>query len=60
MFNISELQQLAGQWQSDAISDAVDSLQTNTSDANSGGIVGNRMFYASDYMVWCSVGYHIL
>ncbi|KZP04685.1 polysaccharide lyase family 8 protein, partial [Athelia psychrophila] len=56
-FNVSELQQLADQWQSDALLDVVESLQTNTSDANSGSIVGNRMFYANDYMVQRGSGY---
>ncbi|KZP31299.1 polysaccharide lyase family 8 protein [Athelia psychrophila] len=56
-FNISEVQQLANQWQSDALLEVVDSLQTNTSDANSGSIVGNRMFYANDYMVQRGSGY---
>ncbi|KZP31300.1 polysaccharide lyase family 8 protein [Athelia psychrophila] len=56
-FNVSEVQQLADQWQSDVLLEVVDSLNANTSDANSGGLMGNRMFYANDYMVQRGSGY---
>ncbi|KAF7970614.1 hypothetical protein HWV62_23645 [Athelia sp. TMB] len=55
-FNINELQQLAEQWQSDLLLEFVNTLKTNSSSANSGDLVGNRMFYDNDYMPF---GFHL-
>ncbi|KAF7964854.1 hypothetical protein HWV62_2113, partial [Athelia sp. TMB] len=56
-FNVSELQELAEQWQSDPLLEVVNSLNANSSDANSGALAGNRMFYDNDYMVHRGPGY---
>ena len=49
--NISQIQELGSLWGSDEIQSVYESLAANSSTANSGDIVGNRMFYNNDYMV---------
>ncbi|EGO20045.1 polysaccharide lyase family 8 protein [Serpula lacrymans var. lacrymans S7.9] len=51
------LQLLGEEWQSDELQQVYTNLIVNTSDANSGALQGNRMFYSSDYMVQRGGGY---
>ncbi|KAI0639371.1 polysaccharide lyase family 8 protein [Trametes polyzona] len=55
--NLTELQVLGQLWGSDKISNAFNNLSLNTSTANSGNLVGNRVFYANDYAVQRGPGY---
>ena len=48
--NISQIQELGDLWDSDALEDVYESLASGSDDANAGDIVGNRMFFANDYM----------
>ncbi|KAL7285292.1 hypothetical protein ACG7TL_000387 [Trametes sanguinea] len=48
--NISQIQQLGQLWGSTALESVYQSLAESTDNANAGKIVGNRMFYANDYM----------
>lgn len=45
------INQLGELWESDTLKSAFTSLTQPGSDANSGDLAGNRMFYANDYMV---------
>ncbi|CAL1695908.1 unnamed protein product [Somion occarium] len=56
-FNVTELGILAAEWSSDTLMDVFLALSQNTTDANAGGLTGNRMFYANDYMVHRGPGY---
>ncbi|KAF8807439.1 polysaccharide lyase family 8 protein [Phlegmacium glaucopus] len=49
--NLTEVLDLGQQWSSDALIDFANDLSENTTHANSGNLIGNRMFYANDYMV---------
>ena len=49
--NLTQLQVLGQEWGSDIILDAFNNLSLNTTTANSGNLVGNRVFYANDYAV---------
>lgn len=55
--NISQIEELGQLWNSDVLESVYQSLNENTTDADSGKIVGNRMFYANDYMVQRGSGY---
>lgn len=55
--NLTQIQVLGQQWGSSAISQVYSNLVLATTDANSGGLNGNRMFYANDYMVHRGKGY---
>ncbi|KAI0274676.1 polysaccharide lyase family 8 protein [Gloeopeniophorella convolvens] len=55
--NLTQLQVLGKQWNSSVLTDAFNLLSLNTSDANSGGLEGNIMFYTNDYMVQRGSGY---
>ncbi|KAI9445284.1 polysaccharide lyase family 8 protein [Lactarius indigo] len=55
--NLSEILQLGELWGSDTMIDVYNNLVEPTQDANSGRIVGNRMFYNNDYMVQRGKGY---
>ncbi|KAH7915793.1 polysaccharide lyase family 8 protein [Hygrophoropsis aurantiaca] len=55
--NISQVQELGEQWQSDTLLNFYESLSKNTSNANAGELTGNRMFFDSDYMVTRGPGY---
>ncbi|KAI0741691.1 polysaccharide lyase family 8 protein [Daedaleopsis nitida] len=55
--NLTQLQVLGELWKSDVISSAYEMLSTNTTSANSGNIIGNRIFYANDYVVQRGPGY---
>ena len=43
--------QLGEQWSSSTLTGFTNDLSANTTNANAGKLVGNRMFYANDYMV---------
>lgn len=49
--NLTELQVLGQLWDSDIILNAFDNVSLNTTTANSGNLIGNRVFYANDYAV---------
>jgi hypothetical protein len=49
--NITQIEVLGEEWDSDIITSVYDSLTQNTTNANSGTILGNRMFFDNDYMV---------
>jgi hypothetical protein len=49
--NLSMVEELGKQWNSDILVEFARSFSSNTTDANTGGLLGNRMFYSNDYMV---------
>ncbi|KAK7055904.1 polysaccharide lyase family 8 protein [Favolaschia claudopus] len=49
--NLTQIQELGQLWDSDDITEVYNGLAGNGSTVNTGSIVGNRMFYANDYMV---------
>jgi hypothetical protein len=49
--NLTQIQVLGQQWNSADISQVYNNLTSDTTNANSGSLTGNRMFYANDYMV---------
>ncbi len=53
--NLSEILQLGGLWGSNTMIEVYRNLVEPTKDANSGKIIGNRMFYNNDYMVNSSI-----
>ncbi|KAI8995602.1 galactose mutarotase-like protein [Trametes punicea] len=55
--NISQIDQLGELWDSNVLESVYQSLAESTDDANAGKIIGNRMFYANDYMVQRGPGY---
>ncbi|RDX55891.1 galactose mutarotase-like protein [Lentinus brumalis] len=55
--NVSRLQQLGDEWNSDTLKSVAKSLSDSSDNANSGDLTGNRMFYANDYMVQRGPGY---
>ncbi|KAH9910837.1 polysaccharide lyase family 8 protein [Epithele typhae] len=57
LINTTWINELGQFWNSDALNGAFSALSANTTDANVGGVKGNRMFYANDYMVHRGPGY---
>ncbi|KAI0757018.1 galactose mutarotase-like protein [Daedaleopsis nitida] len=55
--NIDRVKQLGDLWGSQTLQSAFASLNGSGSDANSGNLTGNRMFYTNDYMVQRGGGY---
>ncbi|KAF8078588.1 polysaccharide lyase family 8 protein [Lyophyllum atratum] len=55
--NLTQIQILGQQWGSSVITQVYNNLILSTTDANSGGLNGNRMFYANDYLVQRGEGY---
>ncbi|GJE86084.1 polysaccharide lyase family 8 protein [Phanerochaete sordida] len=55
--NITEIQQLGEEWGSDTLTTVYDRLSSPSDNANVGGLTGNRMFFANDYMVQRGPGY---
>lgn len=53
LMNVSQIRELGQLWQSETIMKVANDLQStdHTWQANVGNIFGNRMFFASDYMV---------
>jgi hypothetical protein len=49
--NLTEVLELGKLWSSASLIDFANSLTPTTPNANAGNLVGNRMFYAEDYMV---------
>lgn len=49
--NLSTVLQLGNLWASKPIIDFANQLLPSSGNANAGGMVGNKMFYANDYMV---------
>jgi hypothetical protein len=50
--NLSQIGQLGEEWNSAILIDVDNSLSKNVTTANAGNLIGNRMFYDNDYMVW--------
>lgn len=50
--------ELGEKWNSDVLVNFARSLSSNTTNANAGGLLGNRMFYDNDYMVGQPVPEH--
>ncbi|KAH9849787.1 polysaccharide lyase family 8 protein [Lenzites betulinus] len=55
--NLTQLQVLGQEWGSDVIQDVFNNLSLNTTTANSGNLVGNRVFFANDFAVQRGPGY---
>ncbi|OJT12944.1 Chondroitinase-AC [Trametes pubescens] len=55
--NLTQLQVLGQEWGSDVLTDVFNNLSLNTTTANSGNLVGNRVFFANDYAVQRGPGY---
>ncbi|KAG1749613.1 polysaccharide lyase family 8 protein [Suillus paluster] len=55
--NLSKVEELGEQWNSDVLINYAKSLSANTTDANAGELIGNRMFFDNDYMVNRGSGY---
>ncbi|KAI0322716.1 polysaccharide lyase family 8 protein [Amylostereum chailletii] len=55
--NLTQLQVLAAEWDSPELMQVFNDLSINTTDANAGSLMGNRMFFANDYMVHRGEGY---
>ncbi|EIN13720.1 polysaccharide lyase family 8 protein [Punctularia strigosozonata HHB-11173 SS5] len=55
--NLSQIGQLGEEWNSTSLINVDDSLSKNTTTANAGTLIGNRMFYDNDYMVHRGAGY---
>ncbi|KAI0651820.1 polysaccharide lyase family 8 protein [Trametes meyenii] len=55
--NLTQLQALGQEWGSDTILDVFNNLSLNTTTANSGNLIGNRVFFANDYAVQRGPGY---
>lgn len=51
LVNITQIQDLGNEWNSDVLKNAYANLSKNTTNANVGSFTGNKMFYANDYMV---------
>jgi len=49
--NLAKVLELGKLWSSASLIDFANSLTPTTPNANAGNLVGNRMFYAEDYMV---------
>lgn len=56
--NLTQVDLLGQQWNEPQLSTIVQHLQENTTDANAGGLNGNRMFYDTDYMVRTDISYY--
>jgi hypothetical protein len=48
--NLTQIGHVGQEWGSDIMTDFSDNLEENTSNANAGSLVGNRMFFSNDYM----------
>ncbi|KAJ8589420.1 polysaccharide lyase family 8 protein [Rhizopogon salebrosus TDB-379] len=55
--NLSKVEELGEQWNSDVLTNFARSLSVNATSANAGELIGNRMFFANDYMVTRGSGY---
>ncbi|TBU65040.1 polysaccharide lyase family 8 protein [Dichomitus squalens] len=55
--NLTQLQVIGQIWNSDTVLDVFNNLSLNTTTANSGNLVGSRVFYANDYFVQRGPGY---
>ncbi|KAF8626538.1 hypothetical protein AX15_004841 [Amanita polypyramis BW_CC] len=49
--NLTEVQALGELWSSSTLIDYAEKLSQNSTNANAGSLIGNRMFYDNDYMV---------
>ncbi|KAJ8522567.1 hypothetical protein ONZ45_g913 [Pleurotus djamor] len=55
--NLTQLQVLGQTWNSPTITSVFNALNSGSTSANVGPLVGNRMFFANDYMVHRGPGY---
>lgn len=51
--NLTQLEQLGQEWDSEVLLQVYDGLTSSSTDANVGALMGNRMFFANDYMASC-------
>ncbi|KAJ6610029.1 polysaccharide lyase family 8 protein [Mycena sp. CBHHK59/15] len=51
LLNLTKIGVLGEEWMSDTLVDFSSTLSKNTTTANAGNLIGNRMFYDNDYMV---------
>ncbi|KAJ7035347.1 polysaccharide lyase family 8 protein [Mycena alexandri] len=58
-FNLTQIQVLGQLWESGEITSFYNALASNGTSVNPGPVVGNRMFYANDYMVHRGQNYMI-
>ncbi|KAF7311049.1 Polysaccharide lyase family 8 protein [Mycena chlorophos] len=57
LLNLTKIEALGQEWESDALVDFATSLSENVTSANAGALVGNKMFFDNDYMVQRGSGY---
>ncbi|KAJ7070876.1 polysaccharide lyase family 8 protein [Mycena amicta] len=57
LLNLTKIEALGEEWGSDAITEFSTSLSKNSSTANAGNLIGNKMFFDNDYMVQRSAQY---
>ncbi|KAJ7689202.1 polysaccharide lyase family 8 protein [Mycena rosella] len=57
LLNLTKIDALGQEWDSDTLEEFSTTLSTNGATANAGDLTGNRMFYANDYMVHRSSNY---
>ncbi|KAH9944408.1 polysaccharide lyase family 8 protein [Epithele typhae] len=55
--NLTQIQVIGELWDSDVFSDVFNNLNLNTTTANSGNLMGSRVFFANDYFVQRGPGY---
>ncbi|KIY52561.1 polysaccharide lyase family 8 protein [Fistulina hepatica ATCC 64428] len=55
--NLTEIDELGTAWSSDSLRNFASSLSTPSGNANAGSLIGNKMFYANDYMVHRGANY---
>lgn len=51
LLNVDSIRDLGNLWKEQTLVDVANLLQTPTGTANVGNVLGNRMFWANDYMV---------
>ncbi|KAJ6503511.1 polysaccharide lyase family 8 protein [Mycena vitilis] len=57
LLNLTKIGVLGDEWSSDTLVKFSDSLSQNSTTANAGNLIGNRMFYDNDYMVHRGAAY---
>ncbi|KAJ7488318.1 polysaccharide lyase family 8 protein [Mycena latifolia] len=57
LLNLTKIDALGEEWNSDTLGEFSTTLSTNSTTANAGQLTGNRMFYDNDYMVHRGANY---
>lgn len=55
--NLASVLKLGTLWSSDTLKNFASDLSANSSSANAGNLIGNKMFYTNDYMVHRGINY---